>query len=388
QPGVYQFFDQTKKLIYIGKAANLKSRVGSYFSLGKNAHSRPIEQLIEKVATIETRRTDTVLEAYFLEQDLIKKHQPKYNVLGKDDKSASFLVVTREKFPRFLIKRQTDLYEIGPAATENKSLVLKKSAKKLYRKIYGPYASKHSLATALKILRKIFPFHNRPQKSEEGCLSFQLGLCPGPYAGRISVSDYRKNIRAIETFIRGGKKKLLKKLEQEMKQTAQAQDFEKAAEKRNQLFALEHIQDIALIKNSTPPVSAEEKSVRLEAYDISHISGQKTVGSMVVFSGPLENLKPDKAQYRKFKIKTATAGDDILAMKEVLTRRFRNDWPQPDLVILDGGKGQLNMAQKLFTEMNIDVPLLAVAKGPTRKKLDLYSTGKTPSIKPEFLAQM
>ena len=383
-PGVYQFFDQNQKLLYIGKAANLKSRVGSYFALNKNEWSRPIEQLISKVVDFKVKKTETVLEAYFLEQKLIKKHQPKYNILGKDDKSASFLVITKEEFPRLLIKRQTDLYTINPT----KELVLKSSVKKAYRKIYGPYASKHSLLTALKILRKIFPYHNRPQKSEEGCLSFQIGLCPGPYAGKISTEDYQKNIRSIETVIKGDKKKLLRELEKEMTQLSKNQLFEKAAIKRNQLFALQHIQDVALIKDNPLIKTSNGKILRVEAYDISHLSGENTVGSMIVFSGIIENLQPDKSQYRKFKIKKNANSNDILAMQEVLARRFKNSWVKPDLILLDGGLAQLNMAKKLLADLTIKIPILAVAKGPKRKNLDLYSFGIIPKIKNQVIAQM
>lgn len=384
-PGVYRFFNQNQELIYIGKAANLKRRVSSYFAINKNGWSRPIEQLANKIADLKIKKTDTVLEAYFLEQSLIKKYQPKYNILGKDDKSTSFLVITKEKFPRFLIKRQTDLYEFNQT---NKKPLIKKTAQKAYRKIYGPYASKQSLLTALKILRKIFPYHNRPQKSEKGCLSFQIGLCPGPYAGKISPKDYQNNIFSIEAIINGGKKKLLKNLEKEMRQLAKEKQFEQAAVKRNQLFALQHIQDVALIKKIKPINSTSSPILRLEAYDISHLSGKNTVGSMIVFSGPIEKLQPEKSQYRKFKIKTETHSNDLLAMQEVLLRRFKNNWPRPDLILLDGGLPQLNMAQALLADLNIKIPLLAVAKGPKRKKIDLYKIGTVPPIKPDFIAQM
>jgi excinuclease ABC subunit C len=186
--------------------------------------------------------------------------------------------------------------------------------------------------------------------------------------------------------LQGKKKNLLKKLEKEMKLAAKEQLYEVAAQKRNQFFALKHIRDSALINDSpickNLPENAEYRSnYRIEAYDISNISGQFSVGSMVVFSGPLEDLEPEKDQYRKFKIKNTTGIDDVGMMREVLTRRSKNThWPLPDLIILDGGRGHLNMAKKLFKELNFNIPLLAVSKGPKRKKLDLHSVDKIPKI--------
>lgn len=362
-PGVYTFFSKDNSILYIGKAACLKSRVKSYFR--KNlAFERPIEFVMEKVKRIEIQKTSTVIEAFFLEQELIKKFKPKYNVIGKDDKSFSFLIVTKEDFPRFEIVRKTDLEKIS---------------KKTYSRIYGPFSSRYQLRIALRILQKIFPFHRHKEKSEKKCLDFQIGLCPGPYGGKITKQNYSDNIKSIEMFLKGKKKNLIKKLEKEMKIFSEKQNFEKATEKRNQLFALQHIQDIALINKEKKIISKDSKSYRIEGYDISNISGKFSVGSMVVFSGPLSDLQPEKSQYRKFKIKTVQKTDDVGSMREVLTRRFKNDWPLPDLILLDGGKGHYNMAKKLLESLKLDIPLLAVAKGPKRKKLDLHP--KNPALK-------
>ncbi|MDD3607874.1 MAG: GIY-YIG nuclease family protein [Candidatus Moranbacteria bacterium] len=370
-PGVYIFKDNTGVVLYIGKAASLKDRVKSYFK--KNlSYERPIEFVIEKINDIETQKTDTVLEAYILEQKLIKKFQPPYNVIGKDDKSFCYVSITQEDFPRFEIIRQTDL-DVSRKISSSK-------------KVYGPFTSKKSLLIALRILQKIFPYHRSSKKTEKGCLDFQIGICPGPYAGKITKKEYRKNIHAIEMVLQGKKKNLLKKLEKEMKLAAKEQLYEVAAQKRNQFFALKHIRDSALINDNqirkNLPENAEYRSnYRIEAYDISNISGQFSVGSMVVFSGPLEDLEPEKDQYRKFKIKNIAGIDDVGMMREVLTRRSKNThWPLPDLIILDGGRGHLNMAKKLFKELNFNIPLLAVSKGPKRKKLDLHSVDKIPKI--------
>jgi excinuclease ABC subunit C len=353
-PGVYEFRDKQRKILYIGKATSLKDRVGSYFL--KNAHlDRPnIEPMMAQIADIKIHKTDSVLEALILESNLIKKHQPKYNVMAKDDKSFGYFVVTKEKFPRVVILWKTELGKV-PA-----------------KKIYGPYLSKYQMNVALKLIRRIFPFHSNKQQTEKGCLDFQIGKCPGPWSGEISQKDYLKNIHGIEMILQGRKKNLLAELKKQMKAYAKNNEFEKAAEVRNRIFALEHIRDVALISDegSTFGNRKVEPSVRIEAYDISNIGGDYSVGSMVVFSGK----QPDKNEYRKFKIKTVSGIDDVAMMREVLRRRFKNTWTKPDLIILDGGKGHLNMAQNVLNEMKLDIPVVAVAKGPTRKKLDIYQS--------------
>jgi excinuclease ABC subunit C len=354
-PGVYEFRDKQGKILYIGKATSLKDRVGSYFL--KNAHiDRPnIGPMISQIAEIKIHKTDSVLEALILESNLIKKHQPKYNVMTKDDKSFGYFVVTKEKFPRVVILWKTELGKV-PA-----------------KKIYGPYLSKHQMNVALKLIRRIFPFHSNKQQTENGCLDFQIGKCPGPHAGAINRVDYLKNIHGIEMILQGKKKNLLVELKKQMKEFAKNNEFEKAAEARNRIFALEHIRDVALIANgdriSTLEIESPNK-LRIEAYDISNIGGDYAVGSMVVFTSG----KADKNEYRKFKIKTIFGIDDVGMMKEVLTRRFRNNWQKPDLILLDGGKGHLNMAQGVLNDLRLDIPVSAVAKGPTRKKLDVYQS--------------
>lgn len=280
-PGVYKFYDARNRFIYIGKATSLRDRVRSYFT---GAHDMKTEILVSKIRKIKFEKTETVLEALILESNLIKKNQPKYNINAKDDKSFSYFLITKnEDFSRVLIVRKTDLANY-PA-----------------KKIYGPYTSKNQMEIALKIIRRIFPFHARKQNTENGCLDYQLGRCPGPYAGMISKRDYQRNIRGIEIILSGKKKSLIKKLEKEMKGYSKKHNYEKAAELRNKIFALQHIQDVALITSNIPDpeYSEAEKGMRIEGYDISNVGGDYAVGSMVVFT----DSKPDKSQYRKLKIK-------------------------------------------------------------------------------------
>jgi excinuclease ABC subunit C len=217
------------------------------------------------------------------------------------------------------------------------------------------------------------------QKTEKGCLDFQLGRCPGPYAGAISKTDYRKNIRGIQMILEGKKKNLIYRMKKEMDNAAKKNEFEKAAEIRNKIFSLEHIQDIALVTQNVKRETRNDKNkIRIEGFDISNISGKYSVGSMVVFDNSEGELKANKSQYRKFRIKTVEGANDVAAMREVLMRRFRNVWEKPNLIILDGGKGHLNMARGVLRIYRLDIPILAVAKGPERKKLDRYSFGTVP----------
>ena len=364
KPGVYIFRDKDRKILYIGKATSLKNRISSYFF---GAHNYRIEKMISQINKIETKETDTVLEALILEANLIKKYQPKYNIKEKDDKSFSYFVITKEEFPRVLILRETEI-ETKELKWSNFGYPKLDLINSSNSNIYGPYTSKKQMQIALKIIRKIFPFHFLKQKTEKGCLDFQIGLCPGPYAGKINKRDYQKNIRGIRMILEGKKKNLLKKMEKEMKEYSAKREFEKAGEMRNKIFALRHIQDIAFLQREEPIVDDKSKNIRIEAYDISHISGTDAVGAMVVF----KNYEPDSSGYRKFKIKTVLGIDDIAMMQEVLERRFKNDWQKPDLIFLDGGKGHLAMAKKLLNSLELKIPIIAVAKGPTRKRLDLY----------------
>lgn len=368
EPGVYFFRGEKGKILYIGKATSLRSRVQSYFRGADVAgRSEWISLMVSQVEDIEFEQTDSVLEALILESNLIKKYQPKYNTLEKDDKSFSYFVVTKEEFPRVTIVRKTDLLENG------KEFKTKKLAPEKLQNVFGPYTSKYQMQTALKIIRRIFPFHALRQKTEKGCLDFQIGLCPGPYADAISKMDYQKNIRGIKMILEGKKKSLVSKMEKEMQALAKKNEFEKAGELRNKIFALNHIHDVALMTREFEGKelgigNSETASMRIEAYDISNISGEHAVGSMVVF----ENGTANKSQYRKFKIKTVEGSNDVAMMREVLSRRFNNDWAMPDLVLLDGGLGHLNMAEKLLREeLGLAVNLASVAKGPTRKKLDI-----------------
>ncbi len=398
-PGVYEFRDKKRKILYIGKATSLKDRVGSYFrgeiegltlSVPKvESSKRPqIMGMMPLVEDIRIHETDSVLEALILEANLIKKHQPKYNIEGKDDKSFAYVVITKEAFPRVLVIRETELQKFPipnsqfPKKSQISKLKIPNTKYKItYTKIFGPYTSKKQLEIALKLIRKIFPYHSAKQISRNCCFEHQIGLCPGPHIGAISRKDYLKNIRGIEMILRGKKKKLLTEIEKQMREYSREKEYEKAAEARNRIFALRHIRDVALISDegSTFVRTKVELSLRIEAYDVSNIGGDFATGAMVVFTGN----KPNKSQYRKFKITTVAGIDDVGMMREILRRRFQNDWPLPDLIFVDGGKGHLNMAENVVSEFGYNIPVVGVAKGPTRKisNFQFLISNKIPKAK-------
>ncbi len=345
KPGVYLMQNKNKEIIYVGKAANLKKRVSSYFL---KAHDERIEKLISEIFDIDYIITANVLEALILESNLIKKYNPKYNIKEKDDKSFLYVLVTQEKYPRVLLVRGKDI-------------------KNTKGKIFGPFVSASSIRQALKIIRKIFPYNIHPEEKipqKKPCFDYQIGLCPGTCIKAISPKDYSKTIKNIFLIFKGKTAKLLKNLKKEMDNAALKLDFEKAAKIRNQIFALEHIKDTSLIDKENIYI-AKQKSYRIEGYDISNISGDWAVGSMVVF----DNNLPQKSEYKRFKIKTIKKIDDLAMLKEVLERRFKHkEWIYPNLILIDGGKNHVNFAKNIIKKFNLNIPVIGIAKGPKRKK--------------------
>jgi len=341
--------DSRGGVLYVGKAAYLRKRVLSYFT---RAHEARLERLMQKVFKIETNITDSVVEALILEAELIKKYQPPFNILEKDDKSFWYVVLTKETWPRLMLVRGKDLVRQGKA-----------------RSSFGPFTSAHQLKIALKIIRRIFPWNSHPPekigKFSRPCFDYEIGQCPGTCMGKADKTKYLRDVKHLELFFKGEKKRLMSSLEKEMKVRSKAEEFEEAEKLRRQIFALQHIEDVALISEDVREEAVP--NYRIEGYDISNISGDAAVGSMVVFAGD----RPDKNQYRKFKIKTIKQSDDVGMITEVLSRRFRNNWPLPDLILVDGGKGQVNAASKVLNSFNLSIPIVGLAKGPERKRNDL-----------------
>jgi len=350
-PGVYLFKDGKGKLLYVGKAGNLRRRVSSYFL---RPHDYRIQKLASEIRKIEHKKTDTAIEALILEAKLIKRYQPPYNIREKDDSSFLFVEIVDELFPRVLLVRGKD---------------------KPKGKRYGPFTSSSQAREALKIIRRIFPFstHETDKLLRRPCFDYQLGLCPGTCIGNFSRVEYLKNIKNLELFFEGKKKKIIQNLKKEMLSASKTTEYEKADKFKRQIFALQHIQDVALIGDEKVRETRDKmREIRIEGYDISNISGKSAVGSMIVFT----NGEPDKNEYRKFKIKSVFGPDDTGMMKEVLIRRFRNDWPKPDLILIDGGLGQVNAAREVLEKFKSRIPIVGLAKGPERKRNDII--GKIP----------
>ncbi len=369
EPGIYLFYDETKELVYVGKATSLKNRVRSYF-VGKRT-PRPIEEMIHEVVDIKYKQTDSVLEAVILESVYIKKYLPKYNVLGKDDKSWNYIVITKEAYPMIKTYRQHDLELFKK---ENPD------ALKQFKNMFGPYPGLNTKA-AMKILRRIFHFSSCKPNQGKPCLYRQMGQCLGVCTGEISNVDYKKKvIHPLVMFLEGNKKRVIKEFEKRMNAAVKQEAFEEAASIRDQLKALYRIQDIALLNDSFvhEHLNSSESQKRIEGYDISNLGSTDKVGSMVVFdlNGPI------KSDYRKFNIKTVEGQSDVDSLAEVITRRInRSDWPLPDVILIDGGRPQVNTVKAIFAEHNIAVPIVGIAKGPERKRNDFL----LGSLEPEFV---
>ncbi len=367
KPGVYKMKNVAGEILYIGKATSLAARVSSYWN---GAHDRKTEKMVSEVAEIDYEVTGSVLEALFLEATLIKKHLPLYNIDLKDDKSWIYVCITKDDYPRVLLKR---------------GLELEREDKRAYKIIFGPFLSASSVRAALDIVRKIFPYSTCVPGQKRACFNYHLGRCPGVCIGAITPREYKKIISHIILFFRGKKKELVKKLERDMKQYAKREQFEDAARTRNQLWNLQHINDVAMLKRNDNEIAsarggAESDTIniygRIEGYDISNISGTSATGSMVVF----ERGESSKNEYRKFKIKTVRGPNDYAMMREVLRRRFGNAWPLPDIILIDGGAGQVGIAQKVLDEHGLIIPVIGIAKGIDRKKDDLIFDAQNPEL--------
>lgn len=367
-PGVYLFHNKNGRVIYVGKAAKLKTRVLSYF---QNHDKRfQVAWLLEETKRISHIPTDSVAEATILEAQLIKKFWPKFNVFGKDDKSFYYVVITKEEFPKILLVRGG---ELNTKWVREKKKILKS---------FGPFTSASTIKKVLKILKKIFAWSNcqPPQKEGKPCFYYHLKQCPGICLGLVKSSDYRKEvIKPIILFFEGKKEKLSQELIKNMQSLAAKKEFEKAARLRDQIKILEKINDFSLLEqNDWPNFSSLEsgsmkKISRIEGYDISNIFGKYAVGSMVVF----KNGQPIKKHYRKFKIKTLSGINDFSMLREIILRRLaylrgKNTQDEsfkevPDLILVDGGLGQVNEIKKVIQDFHLSLPVIGLAKGPKRR---------------------
>lgn len=344
-PGIYLFY-KDKELIYVGKATSLKNRVRSYFNGPKT--QRPIELLVKEIDNIKTIETDSIIEATILEAKYIKKYKPKYNVIGKDDKSWNYLYLTKEDFPKLKTIREHELKDF------NKNKI---------KKLFGPYPNIKT-SEMLRILHSLFLISKCEPRQKRPCFDYQIKKCLGVCTGEITKEEYNNQvIKPLVQFLNGNKKAVIKNLEKQMKKFSKEERFEEANRVKFQIKRLQKIQDTSLINKSFIEDFFKERVQikRIEGYDISNLGKDYKVGSMVVF-----NLNgPVKKEYRKFKIKTIQKQSDIDCLREVFERRLNHkEWEEPQIILVDGGKAQVNLAQKKFK----DIFILGIAKGKDRKK--------------------
>jgi len=376
--GIYAF-KKDAVFLYIGKALNIKNRV-------KNHVQQPVFKdtvFIPQTKKIGFIATNSEIEALILEASLIKKYQPKYNKQWKDGKNYYFVAITEEAFPRVFMTHQK-------AQTNNKKLITNNGGKLLVIRpmlfvSMGPFIDGGALKQTLRILRKIFLFRTCNKLPRKACLYKGLNLCLAPCEGKNQESgirnyekEYKRNIKNLMAILNGKKNMVIKNLQKEMAISSKQQDFEKAKTIRDQIFALENVFSHSHFFKKETPVEATEwlrgtkplggfdslqevlglKNAikRIEGYDVSNIQGQQATGSMVVF----ENGKPNKKEYKKFKIKIENKPNDTAMLKEVLERRLKHlEWPaqsptgneagwaMPQVMLIDGGIGQINIALKL-----------------------------------------
>ena len=341
-PGVYFHKNADGEIIYVGKAAVLKNRVRQYFQ--KSKKDPKTEALVKEIAMTDWIQVDTEMDALFLESEMIKRYMPKWNILLRDDKTVSYV----------RISMQLEVPDVSFTR-----IPLDDGA------VYvGPFYGKLAVEKALRTLRRVFPYYNKPYTGKK-TLDTDLGLTPGIETGRCTPKDYKRNLRKMIRYLEGDREKLIRDLEKTMKKESEAGNYELAAEARDQLFGLKELKkkiifsdkeflDISsdqALADLQKMLGLEKPPRRIEGYDISHQSGTNTVGSMVVFI----NGASARSEYRKFKIRSST-NDDLKSMKEVLERRLKHtEWEYPDLIILDGGTTQVNAVLPIVEPFGIPV---------------------------------
>jgi excinuclease ABC subunit C len=351
-PGVYFHKSKTGEIIYVGKAAVLKNRVRQYFQSQRDMDIKT-RALVAEIEDTDWTETESEIDALFLESEMVKRYMPRYNILLRDDKSQMFVRIDmKSEWPYVGFTR-------NPADDG--------------ADYFGPYYNGFAVKKALRYLRKIFPYYTKPRKdSDRPDLDSHIGL--SPYPG-ISSDEYKTTLRKLIRYFEGGRKSLARDLEKEMHQAAKLHDFENAARLRNRLRDLSELQrrimfgdkeflDISkdrALSDLVDLLQLKKTPARIEGYDISHMGGTNVVASMVVFT----NGVSDRAEYRKFKTKIEQ-NNDYYNMTETILRRMSEknlkSWGYPDLLLIDGGKGQLEAAIKGMEERNVHFPVISIAK--------------------------
>ncbi len=355
KPGVYFHKDKSGDIIYIGKAANLRNRVRQYFQKSR-ALDPKTDVLVMEIADIDWTEVETEADALFIEAELVRRYQPRFNILLRDDKSLQYVRIDyKSDYPTVTLVRRP----LDDGA-----------------EYFGPYVNGLAVKKALRFLRRAFPYAISRQASQKrNSLYYHLGLDPGLEEGKTSIEEYRANLRKLMQYLRGDRVGLMREIEREMKRAAKEKDFEQAARHRNQLQALQSLSRQILFSDKELQDASKDQALvdlgkllglkqpprRIEGFDISHMQGSDNVASMVVFMNGL----PDKASYRKFKMRLG-GNDDFAHMAETIRRRLREEntkkWGISDLMLIDGGKGQLQAAINARDEGDKQIPMVGLAK--------------------------
>ena len=358
--GVYLMKDKAGSVIYVGKAKSLKRRLANYLGKGLDIKTA---MLISNVADIEYRLTPTESLALLLEASLINKYHSKYNISLPNDKTFPWVVITNEEFPAIFITRKRELEGA---------------------RYFGPYTSTKLLKEALRIIRRYFPYRTCKRLPRKACVYYRLGLSPAPCIGKISKKKYARTIKNISLILEGETNALIRKLLREMNLSAKNHAFEEALKIRDQINALSAIAnnyagspnqgELEDLKNL---LRLNKLPERMEAFDISNISGCEASGSMVSFYRGLA----DKNNYRRFGIKTVNSVNDYGMLAEVIKRRYlrliEEKLPLPDLILIDGGRAQLCAAAKELFSLGLKISLISIAK----EKEHIYIQGRSKPIK-------
>ncbi|MBM3246745.1 MAG: excinuclease ABC subunit UvrC [Candidatus Omnitrophica bacterium] len=370
-PGVYIFKDAAGKILYIGKAKSLRKRAQSYFNRPLDAKT---QVMVSKVADINYRLAPSESQAEILEAALIKDYQPQYNIDLKDDKSFPLVKITSEQFPVVSVCRRKK-----PVAGD---LAL----------YFGPYTDAKALRQVMKLMRRIFGFRSCKKLPKQACLYWRLGLCPAPCIGKITPEEYSSRIKNIILFLTSQYEELIQGLSKKMKEAAARKDFEAAAEMRDQLNALgsigegrNHSVSFNELEDLKNLLKLDKLPERIEAFDISNISGKLATGSMVSFY----KGAPDKNNYRRFRIKTVPMMDDYKCLSEVVRRRYARLIAEksrlPDLILIDGGRSHLLTADKELKKLSLQINIAAIAKPPREirdnRKDNIYIRGRIKPIR-------
>lgn len=379
KPGVYLFKDAAGVVIYIGKATNLRSRAGSYF-LKAAAEDRRTAELVTEIADVDCIECDSEVDALLTEARLIKDISPKHNKDLKDGKSFPYLEITmNEDFPRIEVTRR-------PSSSGTK--------------LFGPFISAGQLRGAVQVLQKIFKFRTCALDIDENdpkwrwfrpCLLASIDQCTAPCNLRISKEDYRRDIARLKTFLDGNKQRLIAEMRAEMQEAASRKSYEKAARLRDEIHALEtldqrgeldtHVQPEVFfidpkkgLKGLKQILKLKETPRVIEGVDIAHLGGEETVASLVQFIDGL----PFKPGYKRFKIRTVRGIDDFASMREVVSRRFKRLSDEgeafPDILLIDGGPGQLNAGLEALRALDITPPtVISLAK----REEEIYVPGQS-----------